>query len=105
MHSMAIAMLASQWYWVYMADGTAVSMYVAREHELTCGDIRVLQSTQLLVLAMVPLRRTSAEHAPGCIRSALEPSEAPVLQSSMWYLCTLHLGLLRYLPQCGRYRT
>ena len=49
-HSTAVALVASQWYWMYVVDGATVALYTVREQELCCGDVRLLQPTQLLAL-------------------------------------------------------
>nr|QHQ98639.1 cytochrome c oxidase subunit 2 [Lacrimia lanifica] len=42
--------VGNQWYWVYTTHDASLYLYAVREHELYCGDLRLLHTTQCIVV-------------------------------------------------------
>jgi len=42
--------VANQWYWVYTTHDASLFLYAVREHELEVGDLRLLHTTQTVLL-------------------------------------------------------
>lgn len=42
--------VANQWYWVYTSSDSSLFLYAVREQELGIGDLRLLHTTQLLIV-------------------------------------------------------
>ena len=102
-----VAVTANQWYWVYHMAAAGLYSYVTREHELVCGDLRLLTASQYVVLstgawlpppllhppAMGPTSRGSPP-ASTCIQT-----RALCIQAQ--YLLMASGGLLRTQPSSG----
>jgi hypothetical protein len=42
--------VGNQWYWVYSTMDTSLHVYAVREHEMLLGDLRLLHTTQCVLV-------------------------------------------------------
>ncbi len=76
MHSAELVVVGSQWYWVYAVDAASLYCYSVRECDLQCGDLRLLQGSQLAVVdaVLVMARACIAQYACCALRVAMRLS-------------------------------
>ena len=42
--------VGNQWYWLYSTLDSSLYLYAVREHEMAIGDLRLLHTTQCIVV-------------------------------------------------------